>query len=326
MDNLNIEIIEVSPKDPIPSYVEVLNHNCNLLKTEIETLVNGFKLNTETLDIGDSDTPVNSMTVTNVILANGGITLLNSALETKASLILNGLGESVLTVDIVNAADISISTELDVDSLFINNDLTLDAAGFADLKGYVALGSAPKESYEWFRNSGSWLDMSLDLMTNNSETRFNLTKTSAKFNYMVLNAASDPNIYDGLTWLWTSASPTPELKIYIDFDASTPPVSGQVFNISLRDIVDGSGNSLYDNIDSTNYNIPVQVYAGENNSESPASTIEFAADVSSVTIRTDVGTDDYKANSRLELQYIYDADNAKHLLVVLGGLNITVNH
>lgn len=322
MTDLDIEIKQALTSDSVSQYVEVLNYNSNAFKDEIEKLVNNLKINTSTLEIGTTDTPLNKVVTKNLALSTGGFSLTNADSDVKASLSFNGDGDSVLVADIIEVGSLITSLGFEVDDLEVKNSLLIDSAASTTINGPISISRSVTVSYEWFKNSASWLGLTWNSTESRAEADLTLYSSTKQNNYIVLNAENDTDVYDSTSspgWKLTGASD--EVWVYLDLDSSNPPASGQTFNISLRDIVDNLGNSVFSSATPSGSDNLIKIAPGDNLGESPATSLEFTDGAVSVQI-----SNEGVFRSDLTVQYIYDDVNDKHLLHIVNAKNCTVNY
>jgi len=318
MEDLNIELQIAKQTDFIPQYVEILNTNSAALKDEIEKIVNNLKINTSTYEIGEADNPISKLVTNNVSIVDGGLSLTLDD-TVIASLSINAEDESVLSVDELQATTVTISDAITVDEVTANESLTLDASATGTFSGDVSFARSFVSSYEWFSNSSSWLDMTYSSGDKRSTSNLILGKSSARHSYVVLNAESDTSIYETGVWKMTDAAD--EIWLALSIDENNPPEPGQIFNISLRDIVNNAGTSVIDNIIPANYDIIVKIVPGTDYSTSPGDPVEISSGAASITI-SNAGA----LRSDVQVQYLYDTVNSTHLFHIMNAGESTINY
>ena len=304
MDDLDIILKNASLSSSVPSYVEALNFNSAALKAAIEGVVNNLAIDKDELTIGSDDNPLFKLTTRGVVVRNGGVNVYNGEAELKARLYINGDDESVLIVDQVEASGLIVSTEMELNDVEISDSLTIQSGASLNCVGDAVFSKAVAESMNQYVNSGAWLGVEWDAVESEIKTGVELTKASAAHHYLRVNAQTDPDVYDG-TWQVSSGTLVVELGV----SDTTPPVNGQVFDISLADVVDNGGASLISNLGSNGIGVVLR----------PGTGVVFTGGASSVTFNS---PDPYKAG--VTLQHWLSGDD--HVFHIVGVKGASVNY
>lgn len=280
---VDLPIQEILLTNFITDIASISNANSLLLKDKLEDLLNNFEIDTTSISIG-TDNPINYIKTQSMVLQGTGFTFqTGTPAQIIAKLEKNLLGESVLTVDRM-IANASVTTDdLTINTISVANDVTVDATATATVNSPISFNSSVVESKE---------TVIVDFVknANDAEGTLTLTSTSRQNIFVKIRATAAPTlnpIYNGPG----SFNAINIFALYIDFDATNPPLENAVFRIHLVDIVEGNGNSSIIG-DVGTATLPVVFRAGTN--QSTVTAIKLQADLGPLTY--DVGINPNSAN------------------------------
>ena len=237
---IDLSITEVLETDFITDFRIITNANFAVLKASFEDLVNTLEISSSGATIGTA-TPVSSITTDVLVMQSTGFQFKKTGpVATIASLTKNGSNQSVLNVDILTVDLTStFGALLTADSLAITNASTF--SGTTNFNAPAKFNSAFVSSYENVTGNAS-------INGTIGETTITLTSTSRRDIY--LTAKLDISLISGTTiaGAWTS----PYLDVYIDFDATNPPVQGQEFTFHIVDITNAANTSVLTSLNVAN--------------------------------------------------------------------------
>lgn len=232
---VDLPIQEILLTNFITDIASISNANSLLLKDKLEDLLNNFEIDTTAISIG-TDNPINYIRTQSMVLQGTGFTFqTGTPAQIIAKLEKNLLNESVLTIDRL-VANSSVTTDaLTINTISVANDVTVDATATATVNSPISFNSSVVESKE---------TVIVDFVknVNDAEGTLTLTSTSRQNIFVKIRATAAPTlnpIYNGPG----SFNAINVFALYIDFDATNPPLENSVFRIHLVDIIEGNGNS-----------------------------------------------------------------------------------
>lgn len=314
---VSLPLQEILLSDFIPDIGSKSNANDLLIQDLLEDLVNNLEIDLNTLAIG-TDNPINYIRSTNVVIEEGGFifqTGTPSAIIARLS--KNGNNESVLNVDNLTV-DLLIDAEsLDVNSLVLNDTLTVN--GPATYNDTIAVNSGSIQSKE------TVLAELTQLTATEASATITLTAGSNQNIFVTLRATTSPDtnfVYDGVGGFGTFT----EFQLILDFDANVPPAPNQEFTIYIVDVVDALNNSIMSDV--VTNTIEIKIKPGDNLNATPVvpiilhnglgSGLDIGINPNSTTLNASQVLQSnipsiYGAN--LSLLYIVDQDTSDRLLI-----------
>jgi hypothetical protein len=299
---VDIPIVLALETDNVVDFRPQTNSNLLLLKDQIEDLLNNLEIDVNNLTIG-TDNPIKSIRTDNLILDNTGFVFQTGTPSvTIASLVQNGAGESVLSVDRIIA---NIAADLDavtLNSLTVNDGITI--GGEATVNAPLNVNSAVRESKE-------------NVVVVLSDVANVATGT------IVLSSTSRQNIFVSLeadTSVYTGGGLVPaisKIELIIDFDSANPPAQNQEFTIYIVDAYEQGvpSNSIVSDINiQGGGGIPTALLAGTNLATTNA--ILMHSDLASQAREVQIGAGGligYEHNA--SLLYIIDAASNDRLMI-----------
>jgi hypothetical protein len=304
---ISLAINEILLTNYVTDIATISNANDLILKDKIEDIVNILEIDTAGISIG-TDNPINYLKTKSLVLIDTGFTFQKTGPTTTiSSLVKNGSGQSVLTIDKINVNLDLVTDIVNVNTLTVNDAATID--GTLTLNNVITFNNAVVESKEI---------VVLDLVkASSTEAAATLTLSNAsKQNiYVKLKATTAPTlnpVYDG------SAISTgiTELTLNIDFDATNPPVENTKFDICIVDVVNETQTfSIISAV--TVAQLPVLIIGGTNQSTSTSITLHNG--LSSVGINPSsliTGNNEITEYcNNITLFYIKDASTNDRLLI-----------
>lgn len=260
---VDLPIQEILLTNFITDIATITNANSLLLKDKLEDLLNNFEIDTTAISIG-TDNPINYIRTQSMILQGSGFTFqTGTPAQIIAKLEKNIAGESVLTVDRLIANQSVTTNDVVLNSISVSSALNLDPTASATIQAPITFTSSVIESKE---------TVLVDFVQNGAEAKgvITLTSTSRQNIFVKMRATTAPTlspVYNGDgTFNVTS------FALYIDFDATNPPLENSVFRIHLVDIVETNGASIITSVGLQN--IQVLFKAGTNQSTSTAIVLQ----------------------------------------------------
>lgn len=263
---ISLPIQEILLTNFVTDIATISNANDLVLQDKIEDLVNNFEMDLTTLSIG-TDNPINYVRAQSFIIQDTGFTFqTGTPTQVIAKLEKNASVESVLTVDNLNVNLVADIDTITVNAVTANTSLT--ANGPAVLNSSFETKAAVIESKE---------TVIVDVTKNGSfaEGRITLTSASRKNIFVKLKATSAPT----LSPVYTPGSPgsiasngITRIILYVDFDATNPPVQNTTFTIYLVDLVEEFSSASIASI-ATSENIPTVIRGGSNLNASPVAPV-----------------------------------------------------
>lgn len=313
---VELPIQEILLTNFITDIASITNANSLILKDKLEDLLNNFEIDTTAISIG-ADNPINYLRTQSLVLQGTGFTFqTGSPAQIIARLEKNLSNESVFTVDsIVSNSSISTSA-LTVGGVTVNTNLIVDAGATAQVNSPISFTSSVVESKE---------SVIVDFTKDSTEARGTITLSStSRQNIMVkFRATTAPTlnpVYNG----GGSFNSINLFSLYIDFDATNPPIPNSVFRLHLVDIVETNGSSIISEVGISG--IPVVFRGGVN--QGTSNPILFQAGDSTYDVginpnSTEVTVSDQLLKSlvpvpyghSLSLLYIIDEDSDDRLLI-----------
>lgn len=263
--------------------VTISNANDLLLQDKLEDLINNLEIDINTLAIG-TDNPINYIRTKSVIMQDDGfIYQTGTPNQIIARLSKNLNEESVLNVD-----NLTVDLLLDVDalvanSLTINDSLNVDGPVIAT--DSVELKAASIQSKETVVAA-----LSKAVQTDTfASARLTLTSGSNQNIFVSLKATTSPDlgfVYDGVGSFLDTLGPVQltEFRLYLDFDANSPPAQNQEFTIYIVDVTDSANNSIMSAVVSDT--IQIKIKPGTNLNATPVAPIILHSGLGS---GTDIG-------------------------------------
>jgi hypothetical protein len=260
---IDLPIQEILLTNFVTDIATISNANSLILKDKIEDIVNQLEIDTVSLSIG-TDNPINYVRASSFIVQDTGITFqTGTPTQVIAKLEKNASVESVFTVDNINVnliADIETAT---VNSLTINNDVTID--GPAVMTSTFECTNAMIDSKETVT-----LPLTLAISGTEAEATLTLTSASRRHIFVRFDAVTAPSlnyVYDGAGGFGSIT----DFILYLDFDATNPPAQNTTFTIHLVDIrEDVTFTSILTEVN--NFYINTKIQAGVNQSVTPTPT------------------------------------------------------
>jgi hypothetical protein len=313
---VELPIEEILLTNFITDIATISNANDLILKDKLEDLLNNFEIDVNTLSLG-TDNPINYVRAQSFIIQDTGLIFqTGTPLQIISRLEKNTNGQSVFTVDLVSVNEEVTSDSVNTNSIVINDSAQVD--GPATFNSTFQTTSSVVESKE---------SVTVDLIKNGNiaEARLTLTSASRKNIFVTLKATSAPNlnpVYDGTSL----TAPIDTVALYLDFDASNPPLQNTTFTIYLVDVVE---EILLSTIIPAIISglIPIVIRGGDNLSVTPnvqialhnsPSSYEIGVNPNSINIQ---GSDVLQSNvpsvygHNLSLLYILDQNGTDRLLV-----------
>lgn len=290
----------------VTDIASITNSNTLLLQAKLEDLINNFEIDTNSVTIG-TDTPIVSIKSNRLILVDTGFTFETAAPSstTIASLVKNGLGKSVLTIDELVVNDSAQLNAITLDSLTVNAAANFN--GGVTVGSNITFGNSVSESKE---------TIVCDITRTGAATvatgRINLSSTSRQNIFVTLSATSAPTanpVYDGTQ---ISAGIT-AFELYLDFDSASPIAENTIFTINLVDIIEANMSTSIKSQTQT-AGIQIRFVGGLNNSVTPApTTIILHDNTSAIGIQDSTNFENYRTS--ISFMYIKDANLNDRILV-----------
>lgn len=312
---VSLAIQEILFSHYVTDMAHISNANDVILQDKIEDLLNNLEIDLTTLSIG-TDNPINYIRTQNLILQDTGFTLQTGSPATIiAKLEKNSGNESVLTIDRLNVDLIASVEDISVNSLTVNDDLTVD--GSVDFtSSFTTSGSRVKAK--------ETVTAEVTLNGSVGEARLILTSSSKENIFVRLRAVSSPDLSP--VYIGAGSFAVNSLELYLDFDENNPPAQNATFTIHLADVIENQGqSSILQYLDPNS--IPLMIKGGDNLNANPVASIimhdggSFEVGVNPTSIND--GSNILKSNTfskyghNLSLMYILD-DNTDDRLVITG--------
>jgi hypothetical protein len=238
---LDIPIKDVLVTETIGDSITKFNNNNQLLKTEIEKIVNQFELDANNKKIG-TDNPIESASFKNVLIDTGNLQLQSGAQNNKT--IIAELRKETNN----NSQPISV---FEIDQLNISESINTQNTNTTNISSSSTSSLTNVDISNKLNNSGSFIQSYQNIVKNltqsnldttNNKITINLKLTHAsKQNNLITLIANDTNIYDSGSWQIASGT---DIEIQLEFDSNNPPEQGQVFDFSFVRIEDSSANDI----------------------------------------------------------------------------------
>jgi hypothetical protein len=295
---VDLPIQEILLTNFITDIATISNANSLLLKDKLEDLINNFEIDTTTISIG-TDNPINYIRTQSVVLEGTGFTFqTGTPTQIIAKLEKNLLSKSVFTVDQI-IANQSVSTDaLTINTISVASDVTVNATATATVNSPITFNSSVIESKETvivdFTKNG-----------NDAEGFLTLSSTSRQNIFVKIRTTTAPTlnpVYNG----GGAFNAINLFALYIDFDATNPPLENTVFRIHLVDIVETNGNSIINFVGTAT--IPIVFRAGTN--QNTTNSIILQTGLGSLTY--DVGINPNSANVTVSDQQLKSLVPAKY--------------
>lgn len=269
---ISLAINEILLTNYVTDIATISNANDLILKDKIEDIVNTFEIDIVSISIG-TDNPINYLKTKSLVLSDTGFIFQKTGpTSTIASLVKNGTGQSVLTVDKININLDLITNTVDVNDIVVNDSATID--GTIALNNTVTFNNAVVESKELIV-----LDLIKASATEAAAT-LTLSKASKQNIYLKLKATTAPTlnpVYDGVD----ISTGITNITINIDFDNTNPPAENTKFNLCIVDVVNETQTfSIVSSI--TTAQLPVTIVGGTNQFNS--SSIALSSGMNNVGI------------------------------------------
>jgi hypothetical protein len=304
---VSLPIQEILLTNFVTDIATISNANDLLLQAKLEDLINNLEIDITNLTIG-TDNAIKSVKAQTVILQDlGFIFQTGTPNNIIATLEKNGLNESVFTVDILNVGAVSSINELTVQNLIVENAASFDAP--VDFVQPVTHLSSVTESKE---------TVTLDLTRNgaDAEAVLNLTQTSHQNIFVKLKATTAPTlnpVYDGAGNIVAGVT---SIKLYVDFDVTTPPAQNTTYTIYIVDVVEEfTQTSILSAVNGAS--LPLYVNGGTNQNTSTSIILhDGSANVGvnpASAIIANASVAEYGNN--LSLTYIIDQNTDDRLIV-----------
>lgn len=290
----------------VTDIASITNANTQLLQAKLEDLINNFEIDTNSITIG-TDTPIVSLKSNRVILVETGFTFETAApaSTTIASLVKNGLGKSVLTIDELVVNDATQLNAITVDSLTVATSTNL--TGGVVINSNLTFANSVSESKETIVCNITRVGAATS-----ATGRINLSSTSRQNIFVTLNATAAPTanpVYNGSS----ISSGITAFEVYLDFDILSPPAENTIFTINLVDIIETTAStSIKTQIQTAG--LQLRFIGGLNNSVVPAPTTILLHDNSSVIGIQDTSNFEPFRTS-ISFMYIKDANLNDRILV-----------
>ena len=290
----------------VTDIASITNANTQLLQAKLEDLINNFEIDTNGVTIG-TDTPIVSLKSNRVILVETGFTFETAAPASTqiASLVKNGLGKSVLTIDELVVNDTTNLNAITVDSLTANSTSNLN--GGVVINSKLTIANSVSESKESLVCNITRVGAAAS-----ATGIINLSSTSRQNIFTTLSVTAAPTanpVYDGAS----ISSGITALEIYLDFDSVSPPEENTVFTINLVDIVEANLQTSIKTAIQT-AGLQIRFIGGLNNSITPTPTTILLHDNSSALgIPDSSNFEPFRAS--ISFMYIKDASLNDRILV-----------
>lgn len=260
---ISLAINEILLTNYVTDIATISNANDLILKDKVEDIVNILEIDIAGISIG-TDNPINYLKTKSLVLSDTGFIFQKTGPTTTiASLVKNGSGQSVLTVDKINVNLDLVTDTVNVNTITINDAAVID--GTLALNNVVTFNNAVIESKEVIV-----LDLIKASATEAAAT-LTLSKASKQNIYVKLKATTAPTlnpVYDGAA----ISTGITELTLNIDFDATNPPAENTKFDICVVDAVNETQTfSIISAI--TTAQLPVLIIGGTNQSDSSSITL-----------------------------------------------------
>jgi hypothetical protein len=260
---ISLAINEILLTNYVTDIATISNANDLILKDKVEDIVNILEIDIAGISIG-TDNPINYLKTKSLVLSDTGFIFQKTGPTTTiASLVKNGSGQSVLTVDKINVNLDLVTDTVNVNTITINDAAVID--GTLALNNVVTFNNAVIESKEVIV-----LDLIKASATEAAAT-LTLSKASKQNIYVKLKATTAPTlnpVYDGAA----ISTGITELTLNIDFDATNPPAENTKFDICIVDAVNETQTfSIISAI--TTAQLPVLIIGGTNQSDSSSITL-----------------------------------------------------
>jgi hypothetical protein len=309
---VDLPIQEMLQSDFIVDLATIHNSNVLLLKDKLEDIINNFEIDTNTISIG-VDNPINSIKTQDIVIQGGGF-VFQTGMPNQiiARLEKNGSDESVLTVDnLVVDSGISVS-DVNVNSLTVNNSSTFTEDATFD--GSIICNSQMVESKE----SVTVLVQRTGTTASTAVGTLNLTNTSRKNIYVTLemdtDAVASTRVYDGTGSQFVSG--INEFALSVDFDLNNPPVQNSSFTIYILNVTRSDNGTTVLNQFNAISSVELNIEAGTNQSTSSGIVLHYDLAANSQRLGYDFNTIDLKQyGANASFNYIVDASSDDRLMI-----------
>lgn len=289
----------------VTDIASITNSNTLLLQAQVEDLINNLEIDTTGLSIGTSN-PINSVKTKSIVLQDQGL-YYQIGLPTpvvKASLINDGLNNSLLTVDKIIS---NISAQFDTLSL---NTLTVNSPGNASFLVNSEFGANVTINNSFCESKETIIaNLEANGAVTSAEATIQLSSTSKQNIFITLKAATSgaTTVYD----LGTSSilGTIADFKLILDFDVTSPPAENAVFTIHIVDVIEANtSTSITGAVQLAN--IPIYIKAGTNNNTSNAIILHDG--VNDIGLSTSTTFEKY--GTHVSFLYIIDSNNDDRLI------------
>jgi hypothetical protein len=294
--------------DFVTDIASITNSNTLLLQAQVEDLINNFEIDTNGMTIG-TDNPITSIKTQSLIMNDTGFLLQTGSPNpsTIASLVKNGSGQSVLTVDILNVNTSSGFNGATLNTLTLNGPA--DFNGETTFDGKVAIRQGFSESKE---NVVVLLEANSPVTPVSATGTLTLTNTSRQNIFVTLKASMGPvsstPVYNGTDIINTITT----FNLNINFDATNPPAENTVFTIHIADTTEATLNtSILSKVQLAQ--VQILIKGNQNLNAAPVAQIITHDNVNSVGVQNSATLENYGTN--VSFVYIKDSNTNDRLIV-----------
>lgn len=292
----------------VTDIASITNSNSLLLQSQVEDLINNFEIDTNGLTIG-TDNPITSIKTNSVIMKDTGFLFQTGTPNpvTIASLVKNGSGQSVLTVDVLNVNTSSGFNGATLNTLTLNGPA--DFNGETTFDGKVKIRQGFSESKE---NVTVTLEANASVNPVSATGTLTLSDTSRQNIFVTLKASMGPvsstPVYDGTNIINTITV----FNLNIDFDATNPPAENTVFTIHIADTTEASLNtSILNKVQIAQ--VQILIKGNLNQNAAPAASIITHDGSNNIGLPNSQTLEKYGTN--VSFVYIKDSNTADRIIV-----------